>query len=163
MNGFVVPLTAATLIGSGMMAGLYTVFSVMVMRGLGRLPGPSGVAAMQAINQATPNAAFGLMFFGPALGSAALMVVAVGQGGAPSRLYLLIGGGLYLASVVLTLAYHVPRNNALAAVDPAAAGADRVWTRFRSEWVPTNHLRAGLALGAAVAFTVALRRLADAG
>lgn len=163
MNGYVVPLTAATLIGSGMMAGLYTVFSVMVMRGLRELPGEAGIAAMQEVNRAVPSPVFGMMFAGPALGSAALLVVAVRQEGSPATLFLLIGGGLFLASTALTLAYHVPRNNALAEADPAAAGADAVWRRFVAEWVPANHLRAGLALGAAVAFAVALRRLGNAG
>ena len=163
MNGFVIPLTAATLVGSGMMAGLYTVFSVMVMRGLRRLPGRSGITAMQAINEAVPSPLFGLMFVDLALGSVALIVVAARQGGAPSTVYLLVGSGLFLASTAITLAYHVPRNNALATVDPAAPGADGVWATFLREWVPANHLRAALALGAAVAFSVALSRLAEAG
>lgn len=163
MNGIVVPLTAATLVGSGMMAGLYSVFSVMVMRGLGRLPGSRGIAAMQAINRAVPSPLFGLMFVGPALGSVALIVVAARQGGGSGTGYLLVGGGLFLASTAVTLAYHVPRNNALAAVDPVEAGADGVWTQFLAEWMPANHLRAALALGAAVAFSVALTRLGDAG
>ncbi len=43
-------LTFAAAIGSGLMAGLFFVFSVTVMTALGKLPAPAGIAAMQSIN-----------------------------------------------------------------------------------------------------------------
>jgi hypothetical protein len=44
-----------TILGSGLMAGLFFVFSVVIMSALGRIPAPSGIAAMQSINKVIIN------------------------------------------------------------------------------------------------------------
>jgi uncharacterized membrane protein len=70
--------------------------------------------------------------------------------------YLLIGGALYLAGTIgLTIAYHVPRNKALDAVDPSSAEAAGVWSRYLEEWTRWNHVRVAAALAAAAILTVA--------
>ncbi len=51
----------------------------------------------------------------------------------------------------------MPRNNALAALQPEGAEATGRWTRYVAEWTGGNHLRAAAALAAAVSFTLALR------
>lgn len=72
--------------------------------------------------------------------------------------WLLAGSAVYLVGAIgLTIAYHVPRNNALAALQPQAAEAAGRWTRYVAEWTRWNHLRAAAALAAAVSFTLALR------
>jgi uncharacterized membrane protein len=64
--------------------------------------------------------------------------------------------GLYLLGTLgLTIAYHVPRNNQLAALRPDSAEAAHLWTGYLSEWTAFNHLRAAAALAASVAFTLA--------
>lgn len=71
--------------------------------------------------------------------------------------WLLAGSVLYLLGVIaLTAVYHVPRNDALAAVDPAGAGASGHWTRYVVGWTRWNHLRTAAPLAAAAAFSVAL-------
>lgn len=71
--------------------------------------------------------------------------------------YLLVGGALYLVgTILLTIAYHVPRNKALARVEPHCADAESPWTRYLSGWTAWNHVRAAAALAAAAAFTIAL-------
>jgi Anthrone oxygenase len=56
--------------------------------------------------------------------------------------YLLIGGALYLAGTIgLTMAYHLPRNNALEAADPSSADAAELWRRYLAEWTRWNHAR----------------------
>jgi uncharacterized membrane protein len=54
------------------------------------------------------------------------------------------------------MAYHVPRNNALAAVDPESAEAADAWSRYLAEWTRGNHVRVAAALAAAALLTVAL-------
>ena len=71
---------------------------------------------------------------------------------------LIVGAALFLVSVVLTIVYHVPRNDALDLVDPNAAGAAEQWHRYLSGWVPWNHVRTVSSLAGFVLLTVALVR-----
>jgi uncharacterized membrane protein len=65
---------------------------------------------------------------------------------------------LYLVGTIgLTVAYHVPRNVALAALQPQRAEAAGRWARYVAEWTRWNHLRATTSLAAAVLLTLALR------
>lgn len=58
--------------------------------------------------------------------------------------------------IVLTVAYHVPRNEALATVEPGSPEAAGRWAGYRAEWTAANHVRAAAALAAAAALSVAL-------
>jgi len=67
------------------------------------------------------------------------------------------GGAVYLVgTILLTIVYHVPRNEALAKIEPRDAGAESYWRRYLSGWTAWNHLRAAASLAAAAALTVAL-------
>ena len=69
--------------------------------------------------------------------------------------WLLVGGLLYLiGSFGLTAGYHVPRNNALDAVDPAGAGAAAQWTGYLRGWTRWNHVRAWASLAASAVLIV---------
>lgn len=152
---YVLTLLAAA--GSGLMAGAYFVFSVMVMRALGQLPPAQGIAAMQAINIAAIRPWFMTALFLPGLLSAVLVVVAIANWGESEAVYVLLGSVLYIAgSIVLTVAYHVPRNDRLAALDPDTAAAQTYWTEYLSRWTTANHVRTVASLGAAVLLTIAL-------
>ena len=64
---------------------------------------------------------------------------------------------LYLVGTILvTIIFNVPLNDALAAVDPATAHASDLWTTYVKSWTAWNHVRTGMALAAAASFTVAL-------
>jgi uncharacterized membrane protein len=67
------------------------------------------------------------------------------------------GGALYLAGTIgLTMTYHVPRNNALAAVEPTSHDAEAHWRRYVADWTRWNHVRVAAGLAAAAALTEAL-------
>jgi uncharacterized membrane protein len=158
MDGLFFALTLAAALGSGLAAGVFFAFSTFVMKGLGRLPEAQGMAAMQAINVAAPSLAFMLALFGTALVSVALVAWGLIELGESFGPYLVGGGALYLLGVIaMTVGYHVPRNDALAAADPAAADGARLWSRYLREWTARNHVRTGTALAAATAFTLALQ------
>jgi uncharacterized membrane protein len=71
--------------------------------------------------------------------------------------YLLVGSALYLVgTILLTIAYHVPRNEALARVEPHSANAESHWRHYLSGWTAWNHVRATAALAAAAVLTIAL-------
>jgi uncharacterized membrane protein len=86
-----------------------------------------------------------------------VLVVAVRSWGDRRAVLLLAGGTLYLVGVIgLTVAYHVPRNDALAALDPASADAAQHWATYLREWTRANHVRAASGLLAAAALAAAM-------
>src|SRR5262249_54101584 len=96
--------------------------------------------------------------FGTGVACAVLVIAAFVEWGEPYVVYLLLGGLVYLAGVVvLTFAYHVPRNDALAAVDPSDATAPSHWSRYARTWAACNHVRTVPPLASATLFTIALR------
>ena len=61
--------------------------------------------------------------------------------------YLFVGGELYLVgTILLTIAYHVPRNDALAEIAPGGGDAAVHWDRYLSDWTRWNHVRTAAAL-----------------
>jgi uncharacterized membrane protein len=157
INSFLFVLTLLAALGCGMMAGVFFAFSAFVMKALARLPAEQGVAAMQAINVAAVTFAFMAALFGTAAACGALAVWALfawDEGFAP---YLLVGGALYLVgTILLTIVYHVPRNETLATMEPRDADAESHWRRYLSDWTAWNHVRAAAALTAAAVLTIAL-------
>jgi uncharacterized membrane protein len=158
IDGFLLVLTLITALGCGLVAGVFFAFSTFVMKALGRLPAAQGVAAMQSINVTVVNPLFMGALFGTALTCAVLVVASIVEWGDPYAVYLLAGGLVYLVGVILvTIAYHIPRNNALDAVDPNSPDAASYWARFLREWTAANHVRTLGALAAAALLTIALR------
>ncbi len=157
MDGFLFVLTLLTALGCAMMAGVFFAFSAFVMKALARLPAEQGIAAMQAINVAAVTFAFMAALFGTALACGGLAVWALFAWDGRFAPYLLAGGALYLVgTILLTIAYHVPRNEALARVEPRGADAENHWRRYLSGWTAWNHVRAAATLAAAAVFTIAL-------
>jgi uncharacterized membrane protein len=157
MNGFLFVLTLLAALGCGMMAGVFFAFSAFVMKALARLPAEQGIAAMQAINVAAVTFAFMAALFGTAVACGVLALWALfawDEGFAP---YLLVGSALYLVgTILLTIVYHVPRNETLATTEPRSADAESYWPRYLSDWTAWNHVRAAAALAAATTLTIAL-------
>ena len=151
-------LTTITAVGSGLAGGVFFAFSSFVMPALRRLPNPQGIAAMQSINKQAPTPAFMALLFGTAAMSAGLGVYALLHRDQPQSSWLLGGSLSYLASIVITGAFHIPRNDKLASMDPGAAESARYWTTYLSQWTAGNHLRTVTCAAAAFLFTVAARR-----
>jgi len=157
MDSFLFALTLVTALGCGLIAGVFFAFSSFVMKALARLPAAQGVAAMQEINVAAVSFAFMLALFGTAVACAALAGWALLAWHEPFAPYLIAGSALYLVGTIgPTIAYHVPRNEALARVEPHSADAESHWTRYLSGWTAWNHVRAAAALAAAATLTIAL-------
>ena len=95
--------------------------------------------------------------FGTAVACGALMVSALFAWDERFAQYLLVGSALYLiGAILLTIAYHVPRNEALARVEPHNFDAESHWARYLSGWTAWNHVRAAASLAAAAILTFAL-------
>ncbi|PTL83316.1 DUF1772 domain-containing protein [Vitiosangium sp. GDMCC 1.1324] len=151
-------LTFVSALACGLMAGVFFAFSSFVMKGLARLPPAQGIAAMQAINVAALERVFMAAFFGSTVACVVLAVSALVSWHKPNSLYRLIGSGVYLLGVfVVTAAFNVPRNEALAAVQPDSADGAIRWAQFVAEWTTWNHVRVVAALVAAALLTLSLR------
>jgi uncharacterized membrane protein len=159
IDRLVLALTLISALGCGLIAGVFFAFSSFVMNALARLPAAQGIAAMQSINVVVINPLFMTAFLGTASTCVLLVVSSLLRWREPGAAYLLAGGLLYFVGAFLaTIFFNVPRNNALAAVDPASAEGAGLWTNYLSGWTAWNHVRTAASLAAAALLTIALMR-----
>jgi uncharacterized membrane protein len=157
-NRLIYGLTLYSTLGAGLMAGVYFAFSVAVMPALDRLPGSQAIAAMNHINKVIVNPVFMLAFLVATLTSAVVGVYAAVQLDGHERAWLIAGAALFVVgSFLITIGYHVPKNDALGEIDPNAVDAARVWADYLREWLPMNHVRALTTLGSLASFVMAFR------
>jgi len=157
IDGLLFALTIFAALGCGLMAGLFFAFSTAVMKALARLPAAAGVAAMQSINVTILNPVFLATFLGTGVVCFILMIVSLLSWHAPGSVYLLIGSALYLVgTLIVTLVFNVPRNEALASVAPDDPDGAERWADYLATWTAWNHVRAAAALAAAASLTIAL-------
>lgn len=151
-------LLILAIIGAGLNAGLFFIFSVCIMGALARLPAGEGIAAMQAINAVILNPLFFAAFFGTAIFALAVIVYGVMSGGG-AGLFAIVGGVLFLGGVIgVTIGINVPMNDALQALSPQTAQAADFWTStYLVDWVRWNHVRTLSSIGALFCFAVAFR------
>lgn len=150
---------AAAAVGSGITAGVYFAFSTFVMRALDDLPGDRSIQAMQAINRRAVTPLFMTALFGTAAASVALGIEGIDARSTRDGQLLMAGASAYLASVALTVAVHVPRNERLAAVADRGSDAAGIWRRYSRAWTAGNHLRTACALAACALFVAAVGSL----
>ncbi|MCB5168433.1 DUF1772 domain-containing protein [Streptomyces bambusae] len=150
-------LVLASALASGVVAGVFYAFSTGVMRALAALKPREGIAAMQSINVAVINPLFLGAFMGAAGLALAAGIYAVGHRSSPGWGWMLAGALAYLlGSFVWTIAFHIPRNDALAALDPAAAGSVQPWLDYVRVWTAGNHVRTVASLASSAFFIMAL-------
>ena len=149
--------TVAAAIASALVAGIMFAFSTSVMPALRQRQAPEGMAAMQAMNSAILNPAFGLAFGGAALLCAALAVTApftVDESRAPLRG---LGAALYVVGTFgVTMAINVPMNVQLDTADAGSAEGVAVWRRYLRRWTAWNTLRTILGAAASALLVISL-------
>jgi uncharacterized membrane protein len=158
IDSLVFALTLFAALGCGLMAGFFFAFSVCVMKALARLTPAEGIAAMQSINLVVINRLFLVVFLGTAVACVLEMLSTLVRWPDPGAVYVLVGGALYLVgSFLVTMVLNVPKNNALAAVDPTSADGAHRWADYVTSWTAWNHVRTAAALAAAASLSIALR------
>jgi uncharacterized membrane protein len=146
-------LTFVTALGAAVAGGVFFAFSNFVMRALGRIPAAEGIRAMQEINVTVINPWFMTALFGTGVGCLAVIVVTLADWESSYGPYLVAAGAVYVVgTVVVTMALNVPRNEALARVEPGGDEGVAVWGRYLVEWTRWNSVRtfASLATTAAM-------------
>jgi uncharacterized membrane protein len=153
----VVTLLVATLT-MGLMAGVFGLYAHTIMRGLGTTDDRTFVGAFQAIDHAIVNPVFMPTFFGALFLTGIAGVLCLRDAG-PVRRWVAVAFALYLIAVVITMAVHVPLNDAIkAAGDPdhiANVGAVRD-AFHETRWVAWNVVRAVVTTAAFVCLAWAL-------
>ncbi|GKQ38200.1 DUF1772 domain-containing protein [Streptomyces sp. A012304] len=144
-------------VATGLMAGVFCAFSVLVMRGLAALPPAQGVAAMNAINNAAMTPAFMILFFGTTTVCAMIAVVTFVLWPDDGTVQLLLGSALYLAGAFgVTVVANVPRNDTLMKLEAGTTEAARYWPTYVREWTTWNHVRTVTSAAGAVVYLLAL-------
>lgn len=147
-----------SVLGCGLVAGMFFAFSTFVMLALGQRPPSEGIAVMQAINITVINPWFMLAFLGTAATCLFLAASSLFQWQKQESVYLLVGSLLYLLGTILvTMRFNVPMNDALAIVEPHNPDAIGLWSRYLTNWTFWNHVRTAAALAATASLTLALR------
>jgi uncharacterized membrane protein len=158
MDGLLFGLTLVAAVASGLVGGVFFAFSNFVMEALGRLRPSEGAAAMQSINITVITPAFMTALFGTGLASLVLIGWGFADLDEPYAGWLIAAGAIYVVGEIATTGgYHVPRNNALARVDPSSEEGARVWQTYLVEWTRMNHVRTLAGLAACALFAVALQ------
>jgi uncharacterized membrane protein len=150
-------LTLLSALGCGLIGGVFFAFSTFVMRALAALPPAQGIAAMKSVNIAVLNPMFLGVFLGTAVSCVLLAVSSLLTWQKPGAALLLAGSALYLlGTFVVTMVCNVPRNDALATLDPASAESARFWAEYVAGWTLWNHVRTIAAIAAATLLVIAL-------
>ena len=150
-------MTLLSAIGCGLIGGVFFAFSTFVMKALAALSPPQGIAAMKSINIAVLNPMFLGFFLGTGLLCIILVIFSALSWHKPGAALALLGGVLYLAGTLLvTIMCNVPRNDALAGLDPVGAKSAQFWTDYVRIWTAWNHVRTISAVAASVLMIIAL-------
>lgn len=154
---FLTPATFVLVLGSALVAGVFFAFSSFVMDALARLPAARGIAAMQSINVAVLGSGFLAALLGTAAFGSVVAAIAMASQRTPASALLVTGALLHVLGVVIvTMLANVPRNEALALLDPDASGAAAEWARYVVEWTRWNHVRTLASLAGTASFALAL-------
>ena len=150
-------LTFVATLGSGLITGVFFIFSVAIIRAFERLPASEGIAAMQSIIIVIVNPIFLGVFIGIGVVCFVLAIRSLGRWEQPGSAWLLAGCLLYLiGSIGVTMIFNVPMNNALVAADPTSSAGQEIWKTYLTNWTFWNHVRTVASLAASVGFIGAL-------
>ena len=157
MSDILYILVLISALGAGMNAGLFFIFSNTIMSSLEKLPSSSGIAAMQNINRIIQNPVFFAVFIGTAVTSLLLALSLIWYW-SPGSIYILIGSLVYLVGCfIVTIAFNVPRNNALDAAESHTSEAAELWAKYLTEWTAWNHVRTVACIISTVLFVLGFR------
>jgi uncharacterized membrane protein len=144
-------------IGCGLMAGVYFAFSAFIMAAFARIGAPSGIVAMNAINDVILRSLFMPLFITTTLAALLLFGIGIVHWDTPGAAAMAGGGGTYVVGMfAVTMVFNVPLNNALASADTADREALAIWSRYLTSWNRWNHVRTIASTLAVAAFIFAL-------
>ncbi len=153
-------LSQFSILALAALGGVFLAFSDFIMRALGVTGGAGGPEAMQAINREVFRYVFMSLFIGMVPVSLLLAGAAVMTDTAP--VVYVAAAVIYVFGVfVVTAAFNVPMNNALAALDAASADGLNYWTtKYLPDWTFWNSARTVGCFAASILLLYAVTRQA---
>lgn len=159
MNNYVFALKLFSVLGCGLIAGVFFAFSTFVMKALAQQPPAQGITTMQSINITVINPWFMTAFLGTAATCLFLAIASLLKWYQPGAVYLLVGSLIYLIGTFLvTMVGNVPLNEALAIADPNSTDGAKLWATYLINWTLWNHVRTVAAILATASLTIAISR-----
>ncbi|GIH08705.1 membrane protein [Rhizocola hellebori] len=130
-------------LATGIMAGIFMLYSHTVMPGLGRTDDKTFVAGFQAMDRAILNPLFLSTFVGALVFTGLAAALSFGSASRSMLPWLVVAFLLYLAIVIITGRINVPLNDALkAAGDPNTIDVTAAREHFNEAlWIRWNHVR----------------------
>lgn len=144
MNGLRVASLLAATMTTGLMAGVYGIYSNAFMPGLAKADDKTFVGAFQAVDRAILNPVFLLLgFLGAAVFTVLAGLLSLKEKALP---WIAVAFVLYLITMIVTMAVNVPMNDALkAAGDPNTIDVAAARAAFdEAKWQSFNLIRVAL-------------------
>lgn len=142
---------------TGLMAGVYFAFSLVVMKSLGGLPPVQGAQAMNKINDVILNTWFLPIFFGSTLWFLGLIVWSFADWQTGQSLLVVTAALIYIVGMFLVTAFgNVPLNNRLKQHETDVGALAKYWAYYQNHWTRLNHLRTLSCMAACVLLTLSL-------
>ncbi|NNJ74916.1 MAG: DUF1772 domain-containing protein [Anderseniella sp.] len=153
---------AAAVVACGLIAGVFLAFSDFVMKSLFAAGPASGIETMQLINRKVYGSVFMALLIAMLVISVALVPYAVVYITSPAVTWIVSGCVLYVIGVfMVTVAFNVPMNQRLDAMNHESTETASYWTVYASSWTLWNHVRTIASIGSVVCFLIAIRVLAS--
>ncbi len=133
---------AATLT-AGIGAGVYQLYSFVIMPGLAKIDDRTFVGAFQEIDRTIVGPFLPVFFFGPLILTAVALGLNLGEDQRSLLPWLAVALGLNILILIATISINVPLNNYIkAAGDPSEIDVSEVRKEFHeSRWVRSNMFR----------------------
>ncbi|WP_280402017.1 DUF1772 domain-containing protein [Nocardia carnea] len=144
LDGIRATVLVAATVTTGLMAGVFGIYSLAVMPGLRTTGDRTFIGSFQAIDRAIMNPLFLATFLGALILSVAAALLQLGGGRGSVLGWTAAAALLYLVAVVVTIVVNVPLNDALKAAGDPAEMADPAAVRAafdEARWVAWNHVR----------------------
>ena len=137
------PLSFVSLLFTGAIFGFFYAWSVSTIGGLDTADPRLAIAAMQAMNAAVRNLAFGLVFFGTPFVLLLTAAAALTIDRRAAWLFAVAAVIYLVGALILTASVNVPMNEALAAlpVPEDRAQAAAIWAEYSPRWQIYNQIR----------------------
>lgn len=143
-------------LASGVVGGVFYGFSTFIMGALHALAPSAGITAMQSINIVVKNVWFVGLMFGLVPLFIWLGVTSYSSPALASRLRLLAALVYVIGCIGVTIACNVPRNDALALVDPNSHEGATLWASYVPTWTLWNHVRCACCCTTSVLYMISL-------
>ena len=147
-------------VGSGLVSGLFFIFSICIMNALNEQPLKQAVLVMQSINKLILTPYFFLVFMGTPIACVVILLAGIMSNGATNYSYAYIAAIIYIVgSFGVTIIKNVPMNNILKELNTNDEDDIKYWQVYFKKWTFWNHVRFWASLAPCVLFTLNIASL----